>query len=812
MFKNYLLITLRNLYREKIYAGINIFGLSLALACSLILVLYIRSELSYDKHHLNHERIVRITGQFTSSGTTNYFAITSTALGPLLIREYPQVGDFVRFQPVPRGVLRNDDVSLYWDDVYLADDNVFDVFTHESVYGDLSTALVDPSSIAISESFAKSYFGEGNPIGQSINTDTFEYQVTAVFKDLPDNSHLKYSALLSYNRLAALGQSDDNVSARQLFGVNIYTYLLTPEGFDQSSLKRILDEFYEKAAGELGRQIGLEGEYFYQPLTDVHFSDSGQYDEPTGNIFYIYGFAAVAIFVLLIACINYTNLAIARATKRAKEVGMRRVIGASKKQLALQFMGESIFYALVAMVIALVMVEVADTLTSISDLFGKPNLLNFSNDPSVLLVFAGLAISVGLLAGTYPTFYLTAISPLAALTATKKSRGSKFRIGTFLVFIQFFVSIGVVACTLLMNQQMNYVANKSLGFEKENSISILMKGVDVISKVPVIRNELMTNPNVLGVTSSSFTPGSDIAINLADVENNEGILEPTNVNNFAVGENFIEVMGMEVLEGRDFSTRLLTDVGTSLVVNETLVKKMGWENPIGKRLRGGPIRDGRIVGVVKDIHFSSLHQEVGPMLIQQYPDDDLQNVPEMQRNIISRNLIVKIAGDDVYQTINHIESVMSQFDPKHPFEFDFFDTLLDKVYTSETNLMKLTGIFAGICIFISCMGLYGLSAFTTEQRTKEIGVRKVLGASTSQIILMLSKGQMILIIVAAVIASAVSYYVMNDWLSSFAYRTTIQFWVFFVATLAVAFVAFITVAFQSGKTAQSNPVTALRYE
>ncbi len=809
MLKNYLLVALRNLYREKIYAIINIIGLSLAIACCLILALYVRSELTYDQHHLNHAQLYRIANEYTNQGKANPFAASSPALGPLMIREYPQLGDFVRFRGLGNTLFKADDTEIFWDSALMADDNVLDAFTHKIIYGDATDALVDPSGIVISESFAQAYFGNANPIGETIRTDTSSFQVKAVFEDFPDNTHLKYDALISYNIMRNFGQSDESFTPRNMFNIGITTYFHLADGVNEQALQRLLDEFYETKMKEQGEQIDLTAKFYTQPLLDVHFDNRWQGGPPTGNIFYVYGFIAVAFFVLLVACINYTNLATARATKRAKEVGMRKVLGAEKVQLITQFMGESIFYALLALVIGLVCVELAELFTPLNAWLGKSNLLNLSQETTLIAWIVAGTLAIGMMAGAYPAFYLSSIAPLSSITSTKKPRRSGIHIRQILVFIQFFVSIGVVASTLLMGLQMQYVASKPLGYNNENKISVQLRGVDVLEKIPVIRNELLSNPNVLGVVETSFVPGGGAPINLMQVENNNGEFEQTGLYHFAVGPEFVDVMGLEIVEGRDFSTRLLTDVGTSVVVNETLVKNLGWENPIGKRIQNF---NARVVGVMKDFHIASMHEPVPSMLIRPFPPADFSNTPPAQRNLVSRTIAINIAGEDIYQTINHIEAVMLKFDPEHPFEFRFFDDMLNELYTSETNLMKLTGVFAAICIFISCLGLYGLSAFTTEQRTKEIGVRKVLGASTSQIIVLLAQYQMVLVVIAAVIASITSYVVMDNWLSTFAYRTDIRLWIFAAAALSVAAVAFVTVALQSSRTAQSNPVDALRYE
>jgi putative ABC transport system permease protein len=811
MLKHYALVLFRNLRREAGYSLINVLGLALALACCLMLTLYIRSELSYDQHNVDHERIYRVINEFNTNGQVLRSAASSPALGPLISRTYPQAADFVRLQSLGRNVFRSESAELYWDDVLLADPSAFRVFTHDAVYGSLEGALDEPSSIAISESFARQHFGDRNPLGETIRTDSFDYQVTAVFADLPDNSHLKYSALISRKRLDAVGQGDDNLSPARLHGINLHTYFKTPEGTDGEALTTLLNDYYDKEGAPFGERFNMSITYEVQPLADVHFGEGLSFDQPTGNIFYIYGFAAVALFILLVACINYTNLAVARATKRAKEVGMRKVIGASKRQIVAQFLGESLFYSLVALILAIIMVEALEAFTGISQLLGKAELLNLSAEPGLAFALLLFALVVGLAAGAYPAFFLSAISPLAALTSLRKSRGQRFSVAKGLVFVQFFVSVAVLACTLLMALQMSYVASKPLGFERDARLTFALRGVDMLEQAPVIRSELLRSPAIVGVAQSSFVPGGGVPINAMTIENQDGQVEPTSVWNMQVGHDFVSVMGMQMAGGRDFSRDIETDVTQAVIVNETLVRRMGWTDPLGKRVVRGE-QTFRVVGVVRDFHFASLHQEVEPMVMTLVPPPDFSRVPPAQRNAIGSAMVAHLAPGQIAEGLAHLEAVMTRFDPTHPFEYRFFDDDLNEMYQSEANLMTLTGIFAGICIFVSCLGLFGLSAFTTEQRSKEIGVRKVLGASTGQIVLMLARGQMLLVAVAAVLASAVSYWVISDWLTAFSYRTDIAWWVFVVATFMVGLVAFATLALQSSRTAQANPVKALRFE
>ena len=802
---------LRTFYREKSYALINLSGLSLAIACFLILGLYLRSELTYDRHHLRHKEIFRVVGEYVTSGNTARYAVTSVSLGPMLKENYAEVKDFVRFSILGRVLIRGEGKALYWDNVYSADESVFDIFTHRVLYGDPKTALKDPSSAVVSETFAKRYFGDTNPIGKTLHAELapeIPRKITLVFRDLPENTHLKYDVLFRFEGLApGLDRSWD------LFNIGLYTYLVMPENYNVNSFKAVSESFFERFMADKGRLVGQTWNSWLQPLADIHLHSDVKGDLPTGNRYYILGFAAVAGFILLVACINYVNLAIARAAKRAKEIGMRKVLGVPRQRLMFRFMGEAVIFSLVAMALGAAIVEVVLKLTPANELLGKPLTLGLKEDPILLLWMLGLSLAIGLISGLYPSFYLSSIPPLSALASTAGRGSGGFRLRELLVLIQFTVAVVVIACTLVMAMQMRYVSSKPLGFEKQNRVIIQLRGLDVIEKYPVFKNELMKDSRILGMTVSQGILGMEqfsILNSLADSE--EGPPGRIILSNMAVGEDFVEVMGMQLASGRSFSKKLLTDIGTTLVVNEALVKNRGWKDPLGKRIQlGSNYINGKVIGVVKDFHARSLHSPVEPFVLYQF-NDNFQNVSPAVRPAYQRVLIVQIAGKDVSQTLSFLQSKFAEYDPEHPFEYRFMDDTLDELYLSEERLMKMTGIFSGICIFISCLGLFGLAALTTEQRSKEIGIRKALGASAAQIILMLARKNLWLVLAGSIIASVIAYFAIEEWLAGFAYRVGIHPMVFVVSTVAVIAVAFITVALQSYRTAQANPALMMRYE
>jgi putative ABC transport system permease protein len=814
-------IAIRTLLRDKSYALLNIAGLALAIACCLILGVYLRSELTYDHSHTNYRRIFRVVNEFEINGKVDRFAATSPMLGPMLKEEDSDVQAFVRFQGPGQGrFIQHGKDGYYWDDVYAVDPSVFDIFTHKILYGDPHTALDAPTSVAVSRSFAERYFGDKSPLGQTITIDGNDAQISLVFDDLPENTHLKYDVLMSSN--TRMSTPDDINRRRQLlFNVGVYTYLLMPEHYDPSKFGDVAQAFFKKNMTEIGDRIHAQWHAWLQPLADIHLYSDVPYDRPTGNRYYLYGFIAVAVFTLLVACINYMNLATARASKRAKEVGMRKILGSSRRALIFQFLAESVLLAFLAVAVGLMLVEAAVAFTPISTLLDKPLTLGTIATPEVLLWTLGLALIVGLGAGLYPAFYMSSIVPVSALVGGTQgsARNSSLREG--LVFVQFVISIAVIACTLVMASQMHYISTLPLGFDRDNRLTVTLHGVDTINSEDAIKTELQRNPNVLGVSWASSMMGGSFPINVIGLENNDGVIEPTSVSHMGVGPDFIKVMGLDIVSGRGPRDEAPSpDPGkpvpiTEIVVNQTLVRAMHWKDPVGKAFQigaGGPNpQKGTVIGVVKDFNFRSLHSEVEPFAIY-HLEQDFSRLPPALRQTVQRVLVLDISGRDVPGTIGYIRDTIRKFDPVHPFEFEFLDDALNKLYASDQRLTQLIGAFAALCIFIACLGLFGLAAFTAAQRTREIGVRKVFGARTSQIIGLLARKTVVLVIAAAVVSSVLAYLVMTAWLRGFAFRTTINPLLFLVAALAGLGIAYLTVALQSSKAARAHPATSLRHE
>ena len=769
--RNYLLVLFRNLTREKLYTTINIAGLALGLASCLILGLYLKSELTYDRHYKGYENLYRVVNDFTTAGKSEKLAITADALGPMMADEYPdRIRAYVRLRDNTNeggiSMRRTDQPEkvYYWANSYFADSNVFDLLPIKVLAGDPKTALVEGDTIAISESVAKKYFGSENPIGKTMASDSGNVnRITLVFADLPANTHLKYDMLWSFNRTFL--KIGDNPTERRARVANpqarTFTILQMHPSFKPTEWAKMSTDFYQKYMVELLKTANIEWRSWLQPLSQMHLGEELSYDKPTGNRAYIYGCAAVALIILIIACINYMNLATARATRRARSVAFRKILGASRMSLALQFMGEALLFSLIALVLAVVMVQAVLKFTPINSLMDGKVAMDLLHEPQLALWLVMAAIGVGLLSGIYPALYLSSWAPLTALAGKAPAGKGSLRLREVLVLVQFAISAAAIACTLLMVAQMHFVANQPLGFERNNRLMVSLRGASTIEKITSIRNTLLGDSRIKGVAVAQQTPadGDTAGITIVQLENNEGAMERQLFNIMQIGEAYEQVLGLKLKQGRDLSSRLLTDIGGNVLVNEALVKKMGWAEPLGKR-----VMDGRVVGVVGDFNFKSLKFHIDPLVIRQL-SNDMSGVNEINKPFQQRHLILDITGADVGKVLSSVEHVITEADPRHPFEYRFLDEALDAQYKTEIGLTKLIGIFAAISIFIACMGLFGLAAFTTEQRSREIGTRKVLGATAWQIVGLLARRILVLVLIASVLASVVSYFAINEWVA-----------------------------------------------
>jgi putative ABC transport system permease protein len=813
---HYFTVLLRNLRRERLYAAINIAGLALGLACCLILGLFLRSELTYDQHYPDHQNIYRIENEFVMSGRTQTFSITSAALGPMIAAEYPQhikaairLSDNSNQGGVPLHRIDEPGKIFYWERSFLAEENLFDVFPVKVIAGDPKTALKESNSLAISETVATRHFGDEDPIGKFMASDSgTATRVTLVFADLPANTHLKYDLLWTGDRAAQRLTDNPNARRSQLIGPSTltYTYLLMEPSFRPTEWTAMSQAFADKYMADILKIIGIEWRSWLQPIRDIHLKSAVGFDRPTGNLAYIYGSAAVALIILAVACINYMNLATARAARRARSVGFRKILGASRRSLALEFLGEALFFALIALVVAATVVALVLEFTPINTLMDGKAAMDLLEDPDLALWLVASAFGVGLLSGLYPAFYLSSWAPVTALTGRQFAGKGNLRMREGLVLLQFTVSITAIAVTLLMMAQLQYVRNQPLGFERADRLMVSLRGAAALDKIPAIRNALLADSRIRGVAVARQTPadGGGTNLTVVQMENNEGAMEGQMVGVLQIGEDYEEVLRLKTLKGQNLGSRLSTGAATDVVVNEALVRMMGWTEPLGKR-----VWDGRVVGVLQDFNFQSLKFRIEPLLIRRL-DSNLRGVVETNRTARQRHLILDITGAEVGGVLRFVEKVVADADPQHPFEYRFLDDALDAQYKTETSLTRLMGIFSGVSILIACMGLLGLTAFTTEQRSREIGTRKVLGATSWQVVALLARGVVVLVLLAAVLASAGAYFAIDEWLAGFAYRAGVNPLIFVLAAMMASVLAFLTVALQAWRTASSNPVDSLR--
>jgi putative ABC transport system permease protein len=800
----------RSAVRERTYAAINLAGLAVGFACCLVLGLFVRDQLTFDRHFANQSRIYRLAGEF-SSGTSSMLGVyLPRAIAPILAADYPQVEDYVRFTDasLQDGLrLRHGERVLNWRRTFFADSSVFKVFSHKVLAGDPATALVAASSVAVSRTLAKAYFGDADPIGQLLTTDANEaWKVTLVFDDLPPNTHLRYDALFA-DKIPLLRDAPDQPSRRRqlLSGTSGYTYLLMRPGFEPQDWDHIVRDFMKRNV-DGNAPPGFKLRFWLQPLSGIHYGEAIPGDQPMGNRTYLYGCVTVAVFLLIVACINYTNLAAARAFKRARSVALRKILGAGRGRLLCEILLESVLYSLAAAALALALAEIALTLTPLGELLGRLHL-DLSSDPQILVGTLLAAMLVGLAAGIYPAIYLASWMPTAAFSARGggATRGTRSR--EVLVLLQFVMAVGVVAATLVMVSQMHYVASTPLGFQRDNIVMVTIRGVDKFDRVPALAQQLKRNPDVLSVTQTRLPPGPRFSGGaFLFAENDKGEMQSVDGDIIGVGADFLKTLRIELMEGQDFSADLAGRAGDIFLVNETLARARGWKNAIGRR-----VGNGRVIGVVRDFHMQSLRQPIMPLALEPIADER-KSQPESRWPFLQRSILIRVSGSHFAQTMRHIESVMTRFDPGNPFEYTMLDDSLRDMYGTERRMLTLIAVFATLCLGIACLGLFGLTSYATRQRSREIAIRKVLGASPWQVVLLLSRRVLLLIGVGGLIAAAAAWLVMDDWLAGFAYRVGVNPLLLVASIALAAGVALGTVALQSLGTARADPADALRYE
>jgi putative ABC transport system permease protein len=800
MFSNYLKIAVRNLNRNKGYAFINIAGLAIGMACCILIVLYIQSELSFDKYHDKADRIYLLKRHGIYGGKELTSSSNNALSAGLMKEDFPEVENTVRIGFMPDPAVLYGEKKFYVDRALFADDSFFEIFTYPMTKGDPNTALKDPFSVVITEEIADKYFGDENPIGKSLrfnNRDNFT--VTGVIKKVPYNSHLLFDMLCSFQTLYS--QNPKGHPFLNDFISNTFrTYILLQKGADPVTLERKFPDFIEKYGGKRLKFIGSSMDYFLMPLTDIHLHtplSGGR--TGVGTILYIYIFALIAIIMLIIACINFMNLSTARSAKRAQEVGMRKVLGAERGELIRQFLCESFFFSFLALFLAFGLTELA--LPTMSSIAGYELSANFLKMLWLIPALLGIAVFVGFVAGSYPAFFLAAFQPARVLKGSVKTGAGNSFLRSILVVLQFSISVILIIGTFIIVRQLKYMKNKNPGFDKEQVVVLPFRDEELRKSLSTIKSELKGYSGIVNVAVSSDIPGQYPQYN-QKIPEGFSQSQAQLMYDLNVDEDFIPTMGMEIIAGRNFSKEFGGDQKISVIINETAAKQFGWENPIGKRI-GGYSGIKTVIGLVRDFHQLPVSQEIKPLYIRIDPEDAYNSY---------RMLSIRIAPGSISRTIEFIETKWNEIYPNHPFDYFFLDESFEEQFREIERIKKLISYFAGLAIFIACLGLYGLTSFITEQRTKEIGIRKVLGATTTGIVYLISSELVKMVVIANAIAWPAAYFLMRSWLSKFPYRENIAIMIFIFSGIAVLIIGLATVSYQTIKVALTNPVDSLKYE
>jgi putative ABC transport system permease protein len=806
MIKNFFKTAIRNLWRNKGFSAINIFGLALGIATCLLITLYLQKELSYDRFNEKADRMVRVVFGGKMQGGEIKEADVMPPVAQTLKKDYPEVEEATRLRPYGTPRVSYGDKTFKEEAFAFVDSNFFQVFTIPLIKGDAKTALLQPNTIVISRSAAQKYFGNANPVGKTLTFKDFNIvlTVTGEIEEVPVNSHFHYGLFASMASFPDAKQDSWMIS-------NFHTYLVLTKGHDAKSLEAKMPQMVEKYIGpQLQKAMGVTLAQFkqqgnnigftLQPLTAIHLHSglTGEL-EPGGDLNYLYIFSVVAIFMLLIACINFMNLSTASASKRAREVGIRKVMGSLKMQLVRQFLLESLLLTSVALILALGIVYW--TLPIFNGLAGQNLSLQFTANPWVLPGLLLFGLFTGILAGSYPAFFLSSFNPITVLKGRFASGKKSIGLRSGLVVFQFFISISLIIGTTIVYKQLSFIQHKKLGYDKDQVV--VVEGTYWLGKnANAFKQQLLQDPRIINVSASGYLPaGNSNGNNFMSYPDalSTGLVKTLR---YEVDYDYIQTLGMQIAAGRNFSREYGSD-STAVIVNETAARSFGWgANALGHTLSHTE-NDGKkttytVIGIVKDFHFKSLHELITPLVMTMGTDYG--------------TMIVKIKTKDISALLSTMKKKWNVFNAESPFSYSFLDDRFNKTYKEEQNIGRIMGIFAGLTIFVACLGLFGLVTFTAEQRTKEIGIRKVLGASVTGIVSLLSKEFLKLVFLAFLIASPVAWFFMNKWLQDFAYRITISWWVFVLAAFSAMSITVITVCFRAIKAALSNPVISLRSE
>ena len=806
MIRNYFKTALRNLFRYKGFTLINILGLSIAITGCLVIGLFVRDERQYDTFIKGGENIYRFYTR-----RIDVSPVTSTANTPPMfathIQQYPEVEHATRIMMTDnRRLIEANGKKAYEDKGLVVDSVFFNVFPLHLIKGDPATAMQGPSSVVLTEETAKKYFGTIDPMGKTIRINTADFIVTGILAKVPEHFHLELNYLMP-----SAATRIDAERMRSWQWQQFFTYVKVKPGTSIQLLQTKFQDAVKKDVEPITRKTGFAYVPFLQPLRDIHLRSSEfVYDNAKrGNATYVKGLTIIAIFVLLIACFNFINLATARSLRRAKEIGVRKVAGALRGQLVLQFTGETILLAFISIIVAAI--TTALVLPYLNNFTGKSISFNPVHQPVLTAILFFAALLIGILAGVYPALVLSGFHPIRVLKGLKPggdSKGSAVTLRHGLVVVQFALSALLIVCTVIVYRQMNFLREKDLGFNKDQVIYFNAMG-KIGEEPAAFKTELLQSPDIVSATIGYGLPGDLFAGDAIKLVTKDGEKEET-TNLFVADYDYIKTLGMKIIAGREFLRDHPTDAENAFIINETAVKEFGLETAekaIGKKLAWdkwipdslNPVKRGEVIGVIKDFHSKSLHEKISKTVLIIYPP-------------IVGKVAVKVKAANISKAVQDIRTVWNKFSPDFPLDYNFLDENFEKMYKSEEKLSRLLWIFTAMAIFIGCMGLFGLAAFSAEQRVKEIGIRKVLGASVSNIVTLLSGNFVKLIILSLLIAGPVAWWVMNKWLEDFAYRISIGWLVFVIAGASAIIIAMITVSFHAIRAAVANPVESLRTE
>jgi len=818
MLKNYFISAYRSIVKNKFYSILNIFGPAIGITCAILILLYVKEEVTFDKYNKNYRRIYRLESDFNISGKPTLAALTPIPMAPTLKDEYPEIREVARFAGfgLQDILFQYKDLKFFEDKIYFTDSTVFKVFDYEFILGSPDNALNEPNTIVITQSFASRYFGKENPMGEVLTTSNFgSCRVTGVIKDVPANSHLRFDCLLSMATIVELTGVDrfNSRSAPSFWNISAFEYILLDENARIEDLLGKFPGFYDKYMSSLGKQINATFRLMATRIDKVHFGSKLEFDLPVGNFSYIIIFSLVGLFMLLIASLNYMNMATARSTNRSKEVGLRKVIGAGRGTLIRQFISESMVLVILALIIALIATILI--IPSFNVLTDKVIKIGTLFEPLTFSLIIVITLFVGLISGSYPAFYLSSFAPVEVLKSNVNPRQGKGFLRKMLVVFQFAISGALIIGTMIVSSQQRYIRNKDLGLNKENVMIIPIRDTAFINhKLQSFKDEILKLPDVKGVSSAILVPPLMASKVVFQIEKDSGMVELA--TSFSVVDHeFIDVMQIKIVKGRNFDRSVTSDLTKAFIVNEAAVKAYGWgDNAIGKRIRfglnpatGQAQRDGVVIGVVKDFHFTSIHNPIEPFIF-----------------VVSSNpntyFYVRLSGNNVPATIDNVKKLQQDLGNTLPFNYFFFADKLDEMYTAENKLNTLFNIFSIMTIFIACLGLLGLTSYITEQRSKETSLRKIMGANIGQIVWLLNKDFLLLVLISNLISWPVAYYLMDRWIQGFAYRIDFGLSPFVLATLVpfivslliTMVIALITISLLSVRAAFANPVNTLSRE